>query len=289
MMGAPYTMLVSQWSHGEYQNASNGEDDFSKILSQAGMAQRLDMVGNSTFSALSLSPHLGRVEYSGVIESRYDKDVFRFQTGKTTLSAQVKSFLPGMTHRGMLNIQAKIFDDKGRLLATSSPVSTNTDSKLDAIFTPLTVPGGTYFLEVDGVGERNAGVDGYSDYSSIGSYKVEVVGVVALRSTPTVTPTVTPTATRKFTSTPTRTPTITPTARNAATLTPTQTPSRTPTITPTTTPKSAPTTTPTTTPTITPTSHPSATPTVTPSQTPTPKQGGPRPPVTAVPTKKSVL
>ena len=289
MMGAPYTMLVSQWSHGEYLNASNGEDDFSKILSQAGMAQRADMVGNSTFSALSLSPQLGRVEYSGIIESRYDKDVFRFQTGKTTLSAQVISFLPGMTHRGMLNIEAKIFDDKGRLLATSSPVSTNRDSKLDAIFTPLTVPGGTYFLEVDGVGERNAGVDGYTDYSSIGSYKVEVVGVVALRSTPTVTPTVTPTATRKFTSTPTRTPTITPTARNTATLTPTQTPSRTPTITPTTTPKSAPTTTPTTTPTITPTSHPSATPTVTPSQTPTPTQEGPRPPVTAVPTKQSVL
>ena len=286
MMGAPYDMLVPQWSHGEYMNASNGEDDLSKILSKAGMSRRPDMVGDTNFSALTLTPKLGRVEYSGIIESRTDKDVFRFQTGKTTLSAQVIAFLPGMLHRGMLNIAAKIYDDKGRLLATSSPVSTNTDSKLDAIFSPLAVPGGTYFLEVDGVGERNPLQDGYTDYSSIGSYKVEVGGLVALlvtpTPTPTVTPTLTPTPTKLATRTPTRTPTVTPTATNKST----QTPTRTPTITPTVTPKSGEPVQPTSTPTVTPTSGATAMPTSTPSRTPTPTPVAPKPPVTAVPTRQ---
>jgi hypothetical protein len=241
------------------------------------------MIGGSSLTALTLSPKLGRVEYAGIIESSSDRDVFRFQTGKTTISARVISFMPGMTHRGMLNIAAKIYDQDGKTVATAAPVSTGSDSKLDAVFPPLSVTGGTYFLEVDGVGERDPLVDGYSDYSSVGSYSVEVSGLVALASTPTITPTVTPTATRKSTLTPTRTPTVTPTVRNV----PTKTPTRTPTTTPTTTPKSGPTTTPTRTPTVTPTPSPS----VTPSQTPTatPKPVGPKPPLTAVPTKKIVL
>lgn len=280
LMGAPYERRVPQWSEGEYLGANNGEDDLSKIASVPGISRRSDLVGNFTFTATTLVPQLGKVSYEGIIESREDKDVFRFTTGKTTLSPQVISAFPGWTGRGMLNIAAKIYDQKGIVVAVSDPKSEPGDTKLDAIFSPIPVDGGTYFIEVDGVGEFDPLTTGFSDYSSIGSYSLSVGGLVPFvaTKTPTATPTLTPTRTRTpvSTPTPTRTPTTTPTVR--ATLTPTRT------ATVTRTPPEAPTQPPTSTPSATPTSKPpTLAPTTTPSATPTSPGSGPGPVITKVP------
>lgn len=290
LLGNPYEVHVAQWSKGEYAYANNGEDDLGRILSNRGISYRPDTVGDSRFTALPLvAPRqAGSVQYEGVITTRQDKDVFRFTTGKTKLSIQVLSYLPGMLHRGMLNIGAKLFDEKGSLLATASPPSEVPGaSNLDAVFTPVSVQGGTYFLEVDGEGDRDPLTTGYSDYSSIGSYTVRISGLVANLATPTpsATPTRTPTTTP--TRTPSRTPTITrtPTSTRTPTRTPTSSPSPEPsaTITATHTPK--PTTNPTITPSATATTSPSPTtqpptePTATPTQTATQSQQDPPGPV----------
>lgn len=246
IMGAPYSVIVPQWSKGEYLGASNGQDDIATFLSVPGIARRPDMVGDSIFTALSLTPKLGEARYEGIIESRSDKDVFKFTTGKTTIRPMVTSFVTGGAGRGMLNIAAKIFNEKGAVIANSAPLSTSSDSMLDAPFAPLAVEQGTYYLEVDGVGELDPATDGYSDYSSIGSYTVSVGGLVAPVSTKPPTPTHTPTPTKTPPQAPTQTPTHTPTQ----TPTPTSTPSPTMTPTPTHTPSQTPT--PTASPTNTP-------------------------------------
>lgn len=260
IMGAPYNSLVPQWSHGEYGGASNRRDDIANILSVPGVQRRPDMVGDYTATALTLLPKVGQVRYEGVIESRSDKDVFRFTTGKTTLRPTVTSFVTGGKGRGMLNIAAKIYDERGRTVAVSDPQSIPDNAMLDAPFAPLPVEQGTYFLEVDGVGELNPVTNGYSDYSSIGTYTVLVGGlvpqVIVKTPTPTVTPTTTPTVTP--TSTPTRTPTQGPTRTPTRTPTATQTPTQTPTPSFTATPTSKPTHTSTPMPTPQPTMTPTA-------------------------------
>ena len=263
IMGAPYDRPVPQWSIGEYLGATNGQDDLATILSRPGIQRRADMVGNTIFTALPLTPKLGEVRYEGIIESRDDKDVFRFTTGKTTLRPRVDSFISGFNDpgRGMLNVAARIYNERGVVIASSNPISEAGNPRLDAPFPPLPVEQGTYYLEVDGVGDRNPATDGYSDYSSIGSYTVVVGGLVQPVGTNTPTPTPTKAATLAPTKTPTKVPTATPTR------TPTQT-SR-PTLTPTNLPTNTPTPRPTSTPTIQPTSTP--TPSPMPTKTPTPR------------------
>ena len=278
LLGNPYYMHVSQWSKGEYSSANNGEDDINMILSNAGIAYRQDAVGDSRFTARTLTAprQAGSVQYEGIIETRQDKDVFRIVTGKTKLSIEVISALPGLLHRGMLNISARLIDDKGSVIASASPQSdlpsstSPGSSNLDAIFTPVAVAAGTYYLEVDGVGDRNPLVDGYSDYSSVGSYTVRVGGIVP--NIATQTPTITPTPTQTNTPTPknTKTPPPTLTAKPPATSTPKPTPQ--PSVAPTKAPTSAPTKPPTTAPPQKPPTPPTATPRY--SSTPT---GGVRP------------
>ena len=289
MMGAPYERRVPQWSEGEYLGANNGEDDIGKILSVPGISRRPDLVGDYTYTATTLSPQLGKISYEGIIESRGDKDVFRFTTGKTTITPQVLSAFPSWTGRGMLNIAAKIYDKNGVVIASSDPVSVPGDTRLDAPFSEIPVEGGTYFLEVDGVGDLDPLTSGYSDYSSIGSYSLNVGGIIPFvaTKTPTTTPTVTPTATKtpQTTRTPTRTPTVTPTR------TWTSKPSHTPTVTPTVTktPTQVPTGLPTNTPTTTPTPKPpTLTPTNTPTGTPTAVSSGPGPVLTKLPVRTVV-
>lgn len=278
LLGNPYYMHVSQWSKGEYSSANNGEDDINMILSNAGIAYRQDAVGDSRFTARTLTAprQAGSVQYEGIIETRQDKDVFRIVTGKTKLSIEVISALPGLLHRGMLNISARLMDDKGSVIASASPQSdlpsstSPGSSNLDAIFTPVAVAAGTYYLEVDGVGDRNPLVDGYSDYSSVGSYTVRVGEIVP--NIATQTPTTTPTPTQTNTPTPknTKTPPPTLTAKPPATSTPKPTPQ--PSVAPTKAPTSAPTKPPTTAP----PQKPPTPPTATPKNTPTPT-GGVRP------------
>lgn len=286
MMGAPYERPLPQWSEGEYVGADNRENDIDRILTKPGISRRSDLVGDTLYTATTLTPRLGQVSYEGIIESRADKDVFRFTTGKTTISPQVLSAYPGWTARGMLNVAAKLFNERGAVIATSDPKSVPGDTKLDAIFSPIPVDGGTYFLEVDGVGELDPLTNGYSDYSSIGSYSVSVRGLVAFvaTKTPTSTPTRTPTTSRtpQVTITPTRTPTSTPS--RTPTIRSTTTPTVTPTVTKT--PTQAPTLQPTSTPTRTPTPQPATfTPTVTPTPTQTPPEVRPSPVITKVPVR----
>ena len=185
IMGSGYGKAVTQWSQGEYNNASNKEDDLSIIASSArnGFGFRVDDFGDSIAHAKPLSgPTLNQF---GIITTRRDTDWFSFTTGSGTVSLSITSatqawirddsghysstLLVGRSPN--LDIAASLFAADGTQVATSNPLN-----GLGASFN-LTLTAGTYYLQVDGVGFGDPLKNGYSDYGSLGGYLVS--GVVA--------------------------------------------------------------------------------------------------------------
>lgn len=167
IMGGVQTRAVTQWSKGEYNNADNFEDDLAIITATGnGFGYKTDDHSNSRTNATDMivEPN-GSVLASknhGVIERSSDKDFFKFVTGagQITMNIRPAGYIPN------LNIQARILNSNGGQVAVSNP-----GNLLAASFT-TTLVAGTYFLEVDGVGNANPATNGYSDYASLGFYDV---------------------------------------------------------------------------------------------------------------------
>ncbi len=166
IMGWSANRTLGHWSMGEYPGATNQEDDISIITENSnGVGYKVDDHGDIiTAASLLITNADGTVNASqntGLIERREDKDVYSFVTqgGQVTLEVQPDPYYPN------LNIQARILNGLGEEMAISSP-------EIDlsaAISTNLAE--GTYFIEIDGVGEGDLN-SGYSDYSSIGEYSI---------------------------------------------------------------------------------------------------------------------
>lgn len=161
IMGVGYYKNVSQWSRGEYNSANNKEDDLAKISSaEMAVGYRNDNAGNSMAAAANLSVDgSGNVNHSGIIERNNDLDYFAFNSGNGTISLNVNT----VYRHGDLDIQVKLFNASGALIGVYNPAG------LNASFS-ATVGQGKYYIEIDGVGAGNPATDGYSDYSSLGSY-----------------------------------------------------------------------------------------------------------------------
>ncbi len=169
IMGVSYAGVneeVGHWSKGEYSGANNTEDDLAIIgNTRNGFGYRTDDHGNGTNNATALvSDANGNVAASsngGLIEKRADKDVFSFTTsgGSVEFSFDPYAYYPS------LNIKARLLNSNGQEVASSDP------SGLKAAIT-TTVQSGTYYIEIDGVGEGANPSVGYSDYSSLGNFTI---------------------------------------------------------------------------------------------------------------------
>lgn len=163
IMGVGYYVNIVQWSKGEYANPSNTEDDLNIITTQNGFGFRTDDYGNTSLTATVLVPDaLHQVSKAGVIEQRTDLDVFSFQTSGGTLNLTIA---PAMSHPD-LDISVTLRDQNNNIIATSNPAGV-----APATFNQ-TIPSGTYYLYVDGVGEGNPLTTGYTDYASLGQYSI---------------------------------------------------------------------------------------------------------------------
>ncbi|WP_158261382.1 MULTISPECIES: Calx-beta domain-containing protein [Pirellulaceae] len=190
IMGASYSVAVSQWDFGEYYNAnnntssanySNGKDDLDVITTTNGFTFRADDHGNGISTATLLNSG-GESSFSGsgIIERNTDLDVFAFTTTGGVGSFQFQS----PSSRPNLDIWAGIYDSNGNLVAQSNP-----SNNLSASLNDILLEAGTYYLKVDGVGSHgvyNPITDkvedpssppwltsspvGYSQYGSLGQY-----------------------------------------------------------------------------------------------------------------------
>ncbi|MEK0426052.1 MAG: hypothetical protein RJB11_2143 [Planctomycetota bacterium] len=209
LMGAPYDRNVTSWDRGEYLGSNNGgsdanfnsgPDDIAVILSPAnGFGLVPDDHGNQDTLASELTGPIDandRVQLTklGTIESSNDLDFFQFQAGSGTLDLTIDPYITEAwtraddgsfsssiesalfntnywpaTSSANLDVEAKLYDASGNLVATSNP------NGLRAYFSGLQISAGIYYLSIDGVGFGNPTAnppDGYTDYGSIGQYLI---------------------------------------------------------------------------------------------------------------------
>jgi len=164
LMGIGYYKELTQWSKGEYAGANNHKDELS-ILAGAtgGFGYRLDDHGGTFATAAGLTVVVGtNVSGEGIIERTADLDFFSFTTGQGLVSLSIDPAPRGPN----LDILATLYDILGEVVAVSNPIGA-----LNASFS-LSLPAGTYYLSIDGTGEGDPLVTGYSDYGSLGYYSI---------------------------------------------------------------------------------------------------------------------
>lgn len=170
IMGAGYGRPITQWSKGDYTGATrSGEDDVA-IIAANGAPYRADEDGGTRATASSALP-TGAPAY---VSKRSDVDYYALGTcaGAVTVTGTVAPVSPD------LDLQVQLVDDVGAVLATANPASGTVDldvaSGLGATLTQ-SVPSGSYFAVVDGVGNGSPS-SGYDDYGSLGAYRLAVTG-----------------------------------------------------------------------------------------------------------------
>jgi len=172
IMGSPIGKPVAQWSKGEYNGAAHPQvypqqDDLHLISTNNAFGYRQDQVGNDIHSATLLKYQSGGAvstnDNKGLIERTNDVDVFSFSTntgGNVALSVMPSAISPN------LNIKARLLDANGNQILVSDPSNTLGANLMG------TVGSGTFYVEIDGVGDGANPSVGYSDYNSMGHYSI---------------------------------------------------------------------------------------------------------------------
>lgn len=164
LMGVGYYRNVSQWSRGEYTAANNLQDDLT-VIAENGPALRTDDAGNSISTATNLNGAASggtvAVNRAGLIGTQTDADVYAFVAGGGTVQFDISPAKLGPN----LDLRADLLDSAGNVVATSNPVDT-----LGANLN-VSVAGGSYYLRIEGVGRGDLST-GYSDYGSLGEYRI---------------------------------------------------------------------------------------------------------------------
>lgn len=181
IMGVGYYAAISQWSKGEYAGANNTQDDFA-VAGSNGLPLRTDDHGNTSANATALTGT--PVTATGVISTRTDVDAFTISAsaGSATISV-----VPVATSANV-DLKLELRDGTGTLVASDDPASgsTNGDAAtgLGATVT-ATLGNGTYTILVDGVAYGDPLNTGYSDYASVGNYRLTATYVGPDGQTPT--------------------------------------------------------------------------------------------------------
>ncbi len=165
IMGWSVNKQIGQWSQGEFENANQTQDDIAVMAdNRNGVGFRTDdhadIITDATPIKADADGNVSTDQNFGFIGKRDDKDIFSFVVEPGDVSF---NFEPDPNYPN-LNIQARILDPLGEEVALSDPEELSA-----AINTNLS--GGTYFIEIDGVGEGNP-ITGYSDYASLGNYTI---------------------------------------------------------------------------------------------------------------------
>ncbi len=173
LMGIGYHKELTQWSKGEYTGANNTQEDDLAIISGASpyylgdFGYRADDHGGTIASATGLTVADDKsVSGSGIIERTTDLDFFSFTTDQGLVSLSIRPAPRGPN----LDILATLYDSFGAVVATSNPIGA-----LEARFDDLQA--GTYYLSIDGAGEGDPLLTGYSDYGSLGQYFITSISV----------------------------------------------------------------------------------------------------------------
>lgn len=193
IMGAAYSTKtvtiddanrLSHWSKGEYNDADNGENDLGIIGGYNGFDLTEDEHANeATPDATDLKIETDGTILSeqniGIIQTRTDLDVFKFTVPACDLTLTAAPYYSALLNRyPNLNIKMRLLNSEGTAIVTEDslpPTVANTWAAMSASIQLTGVAAGTYYIEIDGVGQGSSGVVGYTDYCSIGGFNISGV------------------------------------------------------------------------------------------------------------------
>ena len=196
IMGVGYHSNVTQWSRGEYDGATNSQDDIAILTDK--LLLRSDDHGDNLGSATSLwiegdgsisstNPQTDafndRPMNKGIIETQDDVDYFRFDAASGTVNLTVTPAWDAFTRssrRGAnLDVLVQLLDSNGVLVAEADPLD-ETNASLT-----VSVETGRYYLAVTGTGNQ---ISPYPEYGSVGQYFISGSIVVPAPDTTPPTP-----------------------------------------------------------------------------------------------------
>lgn len=166
IMGGAFGKIVDTWSRDTYPGADNPEDDLAIIASAAnGFGYRPDDYGNTTSTAFPIVAPATSTLFTtyGIIEKNTDVDYFSFLADPGPVNIKIDPLLVGPN----LDIQADLLDPSGGLI-----VSVNPTAVLNAVITTNLNTKGLHFLRVRGTGLLPVLPAGYTNYGSLGNYRV---------------------------------------------------------------------------------------------------------------------
>ena len=160
IMGVAYGANVSQWCHGAYPGANQGEDDVAILAGQLGWHGDDHAESAAQATSLALATN-GRFTAAGVLGRRGDVDTWSVVVGSGTLAIAAEPFRSaGYTRGGNADLRLDVRNAAGALVASAAPAAA-TAASLD-----LSLAAGRYTVSVAGDGA--AGI--YDDYASLGAY-----------------------------------------------------------------------------------------------------------------------
>lgn len=170
IMGNSYSQPITQFSRGEYLNASQTQNDFA-VMDANGLDLRFDDHGNDFGSGTDLG--IGGVR-RGIIERNGDGDMFEFTScgGPVTITATPSPVSPN------LDLSLFLYTDTNGFVTANGPqaarVSSDVASGLDASITRTLTYGDTYQVWVDQDFLPGLPANGYSTYGSRGFYELNI-------------------------------------------------------------------------------------------------------------------
>lgn len=160
IMGVGYYRDVVQWSKGDYDNASQKQDDLEVI--RGFIPFITDDHGDTIDKATAVADN--SLDAGGIIRRGGDLDLFKIGCGRgpVNITSKVTNQSPN------LRMKLELLDGDGAVVATQTALGTS-GNMAPAVLTYNVATKGYYYLRVSSVGSGDADT-GYTDYASAGYY-----------------------------------------------------------------------------------------------------------------------
>jgi hypothetical protein len=163
-MGGSWANQLFTWSKGEYNTASNFEDDLNIMNSGESVPYAVDDNPSGKPLLLEANGDINPQRNFGQIERNTDSDSFMFSLSSAgTLNAKIDP----IEYLRMLDIEAIVYDSGDKVVARS-----NLSVNRSAEFNNQTLAAGNYRLVIKG-GAEGTPQNGFSNYSSLGYYAIK--------------------------------------------------------------------------------------------------------------------
>ena len=163
-MGGGWANQLFTWSKGEYNTATNFEDDLKIMNVDESVPYVDDDNANGKALVFGSAGAIDPKSNFGQIEKNSDTDTFNFTTSAlSTLNLRIDP----IEYLRMLDVDATIYNAAGSVVARS-----NLAVNRSAEFVNLSLPAGSYRLVIRG-GAEGTPKNGFSNYSSLGYYAMK--------------------------------------------------------------------------------------------------------------------